>query len=220
MCARQSNCYSAAVLLCLALLMLWSIQATAQQQPYEATSKDVFRDQDTLPGSLEQQRQGREFQGGLWDLGPGRGPVKRISFAADAHAETADYDPGKRCVSCHEEQRYSLHSTRAEITCVQCHKDEPVAGIFHYYSPMNPLRRHVYVCAKCHEGATASFATYVIHEPRPLAASTAESFPLFYYAVWFMVILAGGVFVIFIPYVTLWGIRELIALLARGKHHE
>ena len=220
MCARQSKSCSAAVLLCLAGLMLLGIPAVAQQQPFEATSKEFLRDQDTQPGSLELQRQSREFQGGLWDWGPGSGPVKRISFAADAHAETADYDPGKRCVSCHEEQRYSLHSTRAEITCVQCHKDEPVAGIFHYYSPMNPLRRHVYVCAKCHEGATASFATYVIHEPRPLAASTRESFPLFYYAVWFMVILAGGVFVVFIPYVTLWGIRELIDLFARGTRHE
>jgi hypothetical protein len=34
-----------------------------------------------------------------------------------------------------------------------------------------------------------------------------------------MVILAGGVFVIFLPYVTLWGLRELVGLLNRGKGH-
>jgi hypothetical protein len=64
----------------------------------------------------------------------------------------------------------------------------------------------------------------VIHEPPPLAASTHEEFALFHYAVWFMVILAGGVFAIFLPYVTLWGVRELAGLARRknaggGPHH-
>jgi hypothetical protein len=89
----------------------------------------------------------------------------------------------------------------------------------HYYSAMNPIRRHAYVCAKCHEGASASFATYVVHEPPPLARSARDEFPLFYYGVWFMVILAGGVFAIFIPYVTLWGLRELVDLFKAGKDH-
>jgi hypothetical protein len=144
--------------------------------------------------------------------------VKRTSFAADAHAGVVGYEV-RTCVSCHEAQRYSLHSSRAEVTCVQCHRGRPISGIHHYYSAMNPIRRHAYVCAKCHEGSSASFASYVIHEPPPLAGSTEQEFPLFYYATWFMVILAGGVFVVFIPYVTLWGLRELVGLFSRKQSH-
>lgn len=84
---------------------------------------------------------------------------------------------------------------------------------------MNPIRRHAYVCAKCHKGASTSFATYVIHEPPPLASSTAKAFPLFYYAAWFMVILAVGVFSIFIPYVLLWGLREFTGLVTGRREH-
>jgi len=34
-----------------------------------------------------------------------------------------------------------------------------------------------------------------------------------------MIFLAGGVFAFFIPYVTLWGIRELIGKALGGKSH-
>jgi uncharacterized protein YebE (UPF0316 family) len=34
-----------------------------------------------------------------------------------------------------------------------------------------------------------------------------------------MVILAVGVFLVFIPYVTLWGVRELFALFGRKPRH-
>lgn len=184
--------------------------------PYEAASTGWFRDQDTLPGSLRIDQDERESR--FWGLGPGGGRVSRQSFSADAHEGVEGYG-WQRCVSCHESERHSLHESRGNVTCVQCHRDEPISGIHHYYSAMNPIRRHAYVCAKCHEGASASFATYVIHEPSPLAAATRAEFPLLHYAVWFMVILAGGVFVIFLPYVTLWGVRELVALRNRGKRH-
>jgi hypothetical protein len=189
--------------------------AADEEHPYEASSTGYFRDQDTLPGSFNLYRQDEKAR--LWG-GPVAGNIKRSSFQVDAHLGVRGYKT-KSCVSCHEEQRYSLHSSRGQTSCVQCHRDKPIAGLYHYYSSMNPIRRHAYVCAKCHEGATASFATYVIHEPRPLVGDTAESFPLFYYAVWFMVILTVGVFVIFIPYVTLWGIRELVGLFSRGGPH-
>ena len=191
--------------------------AADEPHPYEAASTGYFRAQDTLPGAYLQYRQSDEGGGSVWGLGPGGRAVKRSSFRADAHEGVAGYAT-RSCVSCHEEQRYSLHSSRGNVSCEQCHRDQPVAGIHHYYSAMNPIRRHAYACAKCHEGASASFATYVIHEPRPLATETAQEFPLFYYAVWFMVILAGGVFAIFIPYVTLWGLRELVGV-ARGEEH-
>lgn len=98
--------------------------------------------------------------------------------------------------------------TRMNITCVQCHRGKPVSGVHHYFSPMNPIRRHAYVCAKCHEGSTPSFAAYVVHEPNPLKLETREAFPLLFWATWFMVVVAVGVFVIFLPYVALWWLRE------------
>jgi len=203
----------------LAAICLWvapASQAADALHPYEAASTGYFRDSDSLPGSYRIYQ--TEQAGRLWGLGPGGGEVRRSSFSPDAH-EGVDGYGWQSCASCHDEQRYSLHSSRGNVTCVQCHRGEPIAGIQHYYSAMNPIRRHAYVCAKCHEGASASFATYVIHEPPPLARSTREEFPLFYYGVWFMVILAGGVFAIFIPYVTLWGFRELVGLFKGGKAH-
>ncbi|NNJ92152.1 MAG: hypothetical protein HKP55_10780 [Gammaproteobacteria bacterium] len=206
-------------LLCLmSIIVLASQQAVAAApHPYEAAGTGYFRDGDTLPGAYLQYRQSSEYGGSLWGLGPGGGNVKRSSFWADAHSGVDSYML-RSCASCHEDQRYSLHSSRGNVTCVQCHRGQPISGINHYYSGMNPIRRHAYVCAKCHEAASASFATYVIHEPPPLASSTVEEFPLFYYAVLFMMILAVGVFALFIPYVTLWGLRELIGLFTERRN--
>ena len=214
---RQVGC-GTTLLLCLLVSIAEPLHADAPH-PYEAASTGYFRDQDTLPGTYLQYRESGKGAGALWGWGPVGGDVKRSSFRVDAHEGVVGYGV-RSCVSCHEDQRYSLHSSRGNVSCVQCHRSQPIAGIHHYYSAMNPIRRHAYVCAKCHEGSSASFATYVIHEPSPLAAATAEEFPLFFYAFWFMVILAVGVFAIFIPYVALWGVRELIDVIrGRRKHH-
>jgi hypothetical protein len=98
---------------------------------------------------------------------------------------------------------------RANLTCRQCHGGEPIASIDHYYSLMNPIRRHAYVCAKCHEGASASYASYVVHAPNPSLAGTLESFPVLFYAFWIMIVIAVGTFALFLPHTILWGIREL-----------
>lgn len=212
---RRNSRYLLTLLICLGILMPAAVSAIDEEHPYEATSSGYFRDQDVLPGGYSLYRQ--DEAGRLWG-GPSGGDIKRASFQADAHEGLDGY--GRRsCVSCHETERYSLHTSRGNTSCVQCHRDQPIAGVYHYYSPMNPIRRHAYICAKCHEGSTASFATYVVHEPRPLVGSTADSFPLFYYAVWFMVILAVGVFAVFLPYVTLWGVRELIEMRSKGGGH-
>jgi len=202
------------------MLVFIGAQAFATEpSAYEEASSGYFRDKDTLPGAYLQYRQSEEYGGSFWGLGPGGGGVKRSSFRADAHENVFGYGV-RSCVSCHDAQRYDLHTSRGQVTCVQCHRGKPIAGIHHYYSAMNPIRRHAYVCAKCHEGASTSFASYVIHEPPPLDASTAKVFPLFYYASWFMVILAVGVFSIFIPYVLLWGLRELIGLFTGRRRHK
>jgi len=184
------------------------------QHGYESASSGYFRDQDTVPGAFQIYIQRPEMLGALWGAGPRVKKVGRASFYTDAHQDEPDYQ-WRRCIDCHENYGESLHSTRAQVTCIQCHRGKPVAGIFHYYSPMNPMRRHAYVCAKCHEGATANFATYVVHEPPVLDPASAEEFPLLFYGFWFMAILAGGVFVVFIPYTVLWGFRELVAVLSK-----
>lgn len=129
---------------------------------------------------------------------------------ADSHWNLPFYE-FRRCTDsgCHPGKERNLHSIRSNITCRQCHGGEPIASIDHYRSPMNLLRRHAYVCAKCHQGANASFATYVIHEPDPTLASTASVFPALSWAFWIMMGIAVLTFALFLPHTVLWGLREL-----------
>jgi len=73
---------------------------------------------------------------------------------------------------------------------------------------MHPIRRFAVVCAKCHKGANASFAAYVVHEPNPALKTTQKNFPLLFYVFWAMAAIATGTFAIFLPHTILWGIRE------------
>jgi hypothetical protein len=185
-----------------------------------AASTGYFREgASVVPGAYQLYLQTPQSLGAYGGLGPRPKIVEGVSFKADAHAGVTDYRPGYGCLDCHAGSEHNLHSARTEVTCRQCHRGTPIAGIFHYYSAMNPIRRHAYVCAKCHEGATANFAAYVVHEPPALAAETAEGFPALYYATWFMVILAGGVFLFFLPFTVGWGFRELIQRIWAGRSH-
>lgn len=134
--------------------------------------------------------------------------VRSRSHLEDSHQGIRFY-AGRTCESCHTEAARNIHSIRANITCRQCHGGEPIASINYYWSPLNPIRRHAYVCSKCHEGAGASYATYVVHEPRPALATTLNSFPELGYAFWIMIAIAVGTFVLFLPHTLLWGLREL-----------
>jgi hypothetical protein len=102
-----------------------------------------------------------------------------------------------------------IHTVRANLTCRQCHGGEPIASLAHYYSPMNPIRKHAYVCSKCHEGASASYASYVVHEPAPGSSDARKAFPGLYYAYWFMLLLLAGTLAFFIPHSFFVGLREL-----------
>ncbi|MFW5498152.1 MULTISPECIES: cytochrome c3 family protein [unclassified Maridesulfovibrio] len=138
------------------------------------------------------------------------------SYQADAHALIKNY-AHQSCENCHKvEARNNRHTTRNNISCRQCHAGEPIAGVNYYYSPLNPIRRHAYVCAKCHEGASASFAMFVVHEPSPIMAGTAESFPALFWAVWIMLAIAVGTFAIFLPHTGLWMLRELFTRKHKG----
>ena len=127
---------------------------------------------------------------------------------ADSHWGIKFYNR-RRCEDCHIRETHDFHTTRANLTCRQCHGGEPIASINHYFSPMNPIRRHAYVCAKCHEGASASYATYIVHEPPAGSILARETFPILYYAYWFMLVLLVGTLAFFIPHSLLVGLREL-----------
>ena len=147
---------------------------------------------------------------GLFPYSPTAASVRNRSRLADSHLGIKFYER-RRCEACHVEQTRDIHTVRANLTCRQCHGGEPVASIAHYYSPLNPIRRHAYVCAKCHEGASASYATYVVHEPAAGSSLARMNFPVLYYAYWFMLILLVGTLAFFIPHSFLVGLRELLS---------
>ncbi|MEW6348935.1 MAG: hypothetical protein AB1646_07715 [Thermodesulfobacteriota bacterium] len=146
--------------------------------------------------------------------------VRTRSRLADAHQGLKFYDP-RRCDPCHSDQTHGVHTVRANLTCRQCHGPEPIAGIQHHFSPINPLRRHSAVCAKCHHGAGESFAEFVIHEPSPSSSGAKTRFASLYYAYWLMFILFVGTMALFIPLCLLVGVRELLVKQAEPKksHH-
>jgi len=145
---------------------------------------------------------------GIFSYSPSGASVRNEARLADSHMGIKFYNR-RRCEECHVEQTKDIHIVRANLTCRQCHGGEPIASINHYFSPMNPIRRHAYVCSKCHEGATASFAGYVVHVPNPSLKATLDSFPVLFYAFWVMIAIAVGTFVVFLPHTVLWGLREL-----------
>ena len=146
---------------------------------------------------------------GAFPYSPSAASVRNSSRLGDAHQGIRFYTR-RRCEDCHIEQTKGIHTVRANLTCRQCHGGEPIASNNHYFSPMNPIRRHAYVCSKCHEGASASFASYVVHEPNPSQVSTLKTFPVLFYAFWAMIAIAIGTFVVFLPHTVLWGLRELL----------
>jgi hypothetical protein len=146
---------------------------------------------------------------GLFKYSPTAASVRVRTRLSDSHWGIKYYN-SRRCKDCHKQETRDIHTTRANLTCRQCHGVEPIASINHYFSPMNPIRRHAYVCAKCHEGASASFASYVVHEPAAGSATARSGFPALYYAYWFMLLLLAGTLAFFIPHSILVGLRELL----------
>ncbi|MES0363085.1 MAG: cytochrome c3 family protein [Desulfobacteria bacterium] len=145
---------------------------------------------------------------GPFPYSPVAARVRIRTRLADSHQGIKFYKD-LRCQDCHIKETRDIHTVRGNLTCRQCHGGEPIASLEHYYSPFNPIRRHAYVCAKCHEGSSASFATYVVHAPNPAMATTRKTFPVLFYVFWGMIALAGGTFVVFLPHTVMWGFREL-----------
>jgi len=145
---------------------------------------------------------------GVFPYSPTSASVRVRTRLSDSHLGIKFYNR-RRCEECHIPETRDIHTTRANLTCRQCHGGEPIASINHYFSPMNPIRRHAYVCAKCHEGASASYASYIVHEPAAGSSIARTTFPILYYAYWFMLVLLVGTLAFFIPHSLLVGLSEL-----------
>jgi hypothetical protein len=143
----------------------------------------------------------------IFPQSPQAAQVRSRTHLADSHQGVQFYAT-RRCEDCHQEEAKHNHTVRGNVTCRQCHGGEPIASVNHYFSPLNPIRRHAYVCAKCHEGASASFATFMVHEPPAGAAETRKTFPSLYYANWFMYLLIVGTLGFFIIHSLVWITKE------------
>ena len=138
---------------------------------------------------------------------PKAAEIRVRTYLADSHRAVKFYEL-QPCVGCHAEEARNIHTIRGNITCRQCHGGEPIASIAHYFSPLNPFRRHAYVCSKCHEGSSLSFATYVVHEPKPGSLETRKTFAPLFYADWFMYLLVVGTMGFFVVHTVVWVSKE------------
>jgi hypothetical protein len=219
------NIWAATVLL-LQVLILPNV-VVAQEEVASALRR--FKDREVSTGYYEEYEVLPRRQQPLISVpGVRKGTFPYSPTAAQARIRTrlADSHQGikfyyvLRCEFCHVEEAKDIHRVRANLTCRQCHGGEPIASIEHFYSPLNPIRRHAYVCAKCHEGASASFASYVVHEPAAGSLAAKNDFPILYYSYWFIFLLLVGTLAFFIPHTFLVGVRESIAKLKKAKRDD
>ena len=217
--AKTSSLLKIFVMLALAAagaILLLPPPASAQEEVASAIRR--YKDREASTGYYEEYevrpRRIKPLVGvpgveaGIFNYSPTAAKVRNRSHLADSHMGIAFYKE-KTCQTCHPEQAKDIHTVRANLTCRQCHGGEPIASIPYFNSPMNPIRKHAYVCAKCHEGSSASFASYIIHQPDPGSVKARKGFPVLYYAYWFMAVLLIGTLAFFIPHAFLVGMREL-----------
>lgn len=167
-------------------------------EKYELPLRSKKRDPFKAPGILQ----------GTISYSSASAEVRIRTRLPDVHVGLKFYEQ-YTCTECHMHQARNVHTDRGGNSCRQCHGPEPIPAINHYYSPMNPIRRHAYVCAKCHEGANDLFATYVNHEPDALSLETLEEFPALFYANWFMILLLAGTMAFFLPHSLMGLLLEL-----------
>ena len=204
-------------------LLLLAEMAAAQEEVASAirrykekeVSTGYYEEYEVMPRRLRPLVSIPGVSRGLFPYSPSAEKVRVRTHLADSHQGIKFYEQ-QRCDYCHIKETKDIHTVRANITCRQCHGGEPIASIDHYYSLMNPIRKHAYVCAKCHEGANASFASYIVHEPPPGAPTTQKSFPALYYTYWLMLLLLLVTLGFFIPHSLLVGLRELFGRKGKG----
>ena len=210
----------------LGLLLVLPAAAPAQEEVTSALRR--YKDREASSGYYEEYeakpRRMRPFVGipgvmrAPFPYSPQAAEIRVRTYLADSHRGVMFYE-GRRCDECHVEEVDNLHTTRGNLTCRQCHGGEPIAAVNHYFSPLNPFRRHAYVCSKCHEGSSISFATYLVHAPKPGAATTRKTFPSLFYTDWFMYLLIVGTMGFFIVHTSVWVTKELYHAIKEKKEH-
>ena len=205
------------------LLLIWGCQAYANEEvaigirQYDLhISSGFYEDYETMPKHQRLNVPVSEVHREVITYSSTGAGVRIRTRLADAHVGLRFYER-RQCWDCHVKEALNHHTVKGNITCRQCHGEEPIAAVQHYYSAMNPIRRHAYVCSKCHVGASASFAQYIIHEPVPGAADTHNRFPVLYYVSWFMLVLFLGTLAFFVPHTLMMGIRELFHTQRKDK---
>ena len=117
------------------------------------------------------------------------------------------------CGKCHEEQLKGYRDTfhgkamalgRAEVAaCYDCHGHHDIVRTSSPDSRTNGEHR-LETCQKCHAGANANFAQYIVHADH----SDRERFPQLYYVFWFMTLLLLGTFAFFAVHTLFWLFRS------------
>jgi hypothetical protein len=180
------------------------VASTIRRYKEREASTGYYEEYEVLP---RRQRPFVEIPGvrrGIFPYSPTAAQVRVRTRLADSHRGIQFY-ANRRCEDCHIRETMDIHTTRANLTCRQCHGGEPIASIEHYFSPMNPIRRHAYVCSK----SSASFAAYIVHQPNPGSQVAKRDFPALYYTYVFMLVLLIGTLAFFIPHSFMGGLREL-----------
>jgi len=208
----------------LGLLLILPALAPAQEEVTTAIRR--YKEREASTGYYEEYevkpRRMRPFVGvpGVmrpsFPYSPKAAEIRVRTYLADSHRGIKFYEV-RTCQDCHAEEARDIHTTRGNLTCRQCHGGEPIAAIAHYFSPLNPIRRQAYVCAKCHEGASVSFATYVVHEPNPGALETRKTFPSLFYTNWFMYLLIVGTLGFFVVHTVVWVGKEFYHVFTEKK---
>jgi cytochrome b subunit of formate dehydrogenase len=143
---------------------------------------------------------------------------------ADPTTDAARHDAAGNCGGCHDKHlksyRDSFHGKAAHLgmsggaVCADCHSPHKNVAADQPDSSVHP-DNVVATCGKCHEDATASFATFAPHND---PTDPDDIFAV--YVVWiFMTSLLIGVFVFFGVHDLLWLQRSLVGVL-RGEFDE
>jgi hypothetical protein len=209
--------FTSVVLLTGVSLAAEEVASAIRRYKEREASTGYYEEYEVLP---RRQRPFVEIPGvrrGIFSYSPSAAQIRGRTRLADSHRGIKFYE-NRRCEDCHVRETRDIHTTRANLTCRQCHGGEPVASILHYFSPMNPIRRHAYVCSKCHEGSSASFASYIVHQPDPGSREAKKNFPALYYSYVFMMALLIGTLALFIPHSILVGLRELFGKKRKGAN--
>ena len=127
------------------------------------------------------------------------------------------------CGGCHESELTTYHDTfHAQVSslgyvetarCWDCHGSHEILPATDAKSTINASNR-VATCAKCHTGASESFATYDPHAD----SHDQKRYPSLHYAAIFMNLLLASVLGFFALHTILWFIRSRFE--AKGGSHE